>query len=197
MLSFITVCILMFVTPGPAVLSLAGTGAAYGWTKGLNYVAGLWLGHTIVSLAVISRVATIILADPIIRGILFIACASYFGYLGLRIAFAGSKVAFIHMSAPTLSTGVILQILNPKAYAAHTTFFSGFVLYPDNFLAEVLVKLVVMNLLWFSFHFTWLLAGVKLNELNLSAHRQKQINIGMASCLIFVVLISLHSLLNQ
>ena len=66
----------MFVTPGPAVLSLAGTGAAYGWTKGLNYVTGLWLGHTIVSLAVISGVATIILADPIIRGVLFIACAS-------------------------------------------------------------------------------------------------------------------------
>jgi threonine/homoserine/homoserine lactone efflux protein len=101
------------------------------------------------------------------------------------------------MSAPTLSTGVILQILNPKAYAAHTTFFSGFILYPDNFVAEVLVKLVVMNLLWFSFHFTWLLAGVKLNELNLSAHRQKQINIGMATCLIFVVLISLQSLLNH
>ena len=67
MLSFIVVVILMFITPGPGVLSLAGTGAAFGWRQGLRYMAGLWVGHFLVSLAVITGLATIILAEPLIR----------------------------------------------------------------------------------------------------------------------------------
>ena len=48
MLVFATVSFLMFVTPGPGVLSLAGVGAAFGWRQGLLYMAGLFLGHVIV-----------------------------------------------------------------------------------------------------------------------------------------------------
>ena len=88
MLSFIVVVILMFITPGPGVLSLAGTGAAFGWRQGLRYMAGLWVGHFLVSLAVITGLATIILAEPLIRAILLFICAGYFGYLALRIALA-------------------------------------------------------------------------------------------------------------
>ena len=65
MLSFIVVVILMFITPGPGVLSLAGTGAAFGWRQGLRYMAGLWVGHFLVSLAVITGLATIISAEPL------------------------------------------------------------------------------------------------------------------------------------
>ena len=57
MLVFATVSFLMFVTPGPGVLSLAGVGAAFGWRRGLLYMAGLFLGHVIVSVAVITGLA--------------------------------------------------------------------------------------------------------------------------------------------
>ena len=197
MLSFITVVILMFITPGPGVLSLAGTGAAFGWQQGLKYMGGLWVGHFLVSLAVITGLAAVVLAEPIIRAVLFVLCAGYFGYLALRIAFAKSRVAFIHIAAPGFVTGATLQLINPKAYAVHTTFFSGFPLYPDNFLFEVIIKLLLMNLIWISFHLIWLFAGVKLNELNLAPRTQNQINISMALCLILVVLISVWSIFSQ
>ena len=197
MLSFITVVILMFITPGPGVLSLAGTGAAFGWQQGLKYMGGLWVGHFLVSLAVITGLAAIVLAEPIVRTVLLVLCAGYFGYLALRIAFAKSRVAFIHIAAPGFLTGATLQFINPKAYAVHTTFFSGFLLYPDNFLFEVIIKLLLMNLIWISFHLIWLFAGVKLNELNLSPRTQNQINISMALCLIVVVLISVWSIFSQ
>ena len=151
MLSFITVVILMFITPGPGVLSLAGTGAAFGWRQGLKYMAGLWIGHLVVSLAVITGLAAIILAEPIIRAVLAFLCVGYFGHLALRIAFAKSKIAFIQMAAQGFLTGVSLQFINPKAYAVHATFFSGFVLYPDNFLFEVTMKQLSMN--FNGFHF--------------------------------------------
>ena len=197
MLSFIVVVILMFITPGPGVLSLAGTGAAFGWRQGLRYMAGLWVGHFLVSLAVITGLATIILAEPLIRAILLFICAGYFGYLALRIALAKSKIAFIEMTAPGFVTGITLQFINPKAYAVHTTFFSGFAFYPDNFLLEVTFKMILMNFIWISIHLIWLYAGVKLNELNLPAKAQNQINIFMAVCLILVVMISVWSVLSH
>ena len=197
MLSFITVVILMFITPGPGVLSLAGTGAAFGWQQGLKYMGGLWVGHFLVSLAVITGLAAVVLAEPIVRAVMLVLCAGYFGYLSFRIAFAKSRVAFIHIAAPGFVTGATLQLINPKAYAVHTTFFSGFLLYPDNFLFEVIIKLLLMNLIWISFHLIWLFAGVKLNELNLAPRTQNQINISMALCLILVVLISVWSIFSQ
>ena len=70
MLSFIVVGILMFITPGPGVLSLAGTAAAFGWPQGLRYMIGLWVGIFLVSLAVVTGLAAIILGEPLIRAIL-------------------------------------------------------------------------------------------------------------------------------
>ena len=45
MLAFAIVSLLMFITPGPGVLSLAGVGAAFGWQHGLRYMAGLFADH--------------------------------------------------------------------------------------------------------------------------------------------------------
>ena len=97
MLAFSTVAFLMFITPGPGVLSLAGVGAAFGWRQGLLYMAGLFVGHFLVSLAVITGLATIILAEPIVRILLLFASAGYLGFLALRIALAGSKISFIEI----------------------------------------------------------------------------------------------------
>jgi threonine/homoserine/homoserine lactone efflux protein len=70
MLAFAIVSFLMFLTPGPGVMSLAGVGAAFGWRQGLLYMAGLFTGNVFVSLAVITGLAAIILAEPL--------CAQYY-----------------------------------------------------------------------------------------------------------------------
>lgn len=197
MLSFTIAVLLLCITPGPGVLSLAGTGAAFGWQHGLRYMLGLWVGHSLVSFAVITGLSAIILAEPFVRSVLLFICAGYFGYLALRIAFARSKIAFIHMAAPGFVTGLTLNLINPKAYAVHTILFGGFMLYPDKFLLEVIYKQIVLNLIWVCDHLIWLYAGYKLHQLNLTARRQNQINMGMALCLIVVVLISVWSVFSQ
>ena len=196
MLTFAIVSLLMFITPGPGVLSLAGVGAAFGWRHGLRYMAGLFAGHFLVSIAVITGLAAIILAEPIIRRFLLFASAGYLGYLALRIALAGSKISFIQINAPGFMTGMTLQFINPKAYAVHTTFFTGFAFYPDSFVVETGLKLIIMNAIWISLHLCWLYAGCKLNELNLPDKTQKLINIFMAICLVAVVGMSAWSLLS-
>lgn len=196
MLTFAIVSLLMFITPGPGVLSLAGVGAAFGWRHGLRYMAGLFAGHFLVSIAVITGLAAIILAEPIIRKLLLLASAGYLGYLALRIALAGSKISFIQINAPGFMTGMTLQFINPKAYAVHTTFFTGFAFYPDSFVVETGLKLIIMNAIWISLHLCWLYAGCKLNELNLPDRTQKLINIFMAICLVAVVGMSAWSVLS-
>ena len=86
MLAFAIVSFLMFLTPGPGVMSLAGVGAAFGWRQGLLYMAGLFTGNVFVSLAVITGLAAIILAEPIVRTILLFCSVGYLGYLALCIA---------------------------------------------------------------------------------------------------------------
>ncbi|MGB0606775.1 MAG: LysE family translocator [Paracoccaceae bacterium] len=196
MLTFAIVSLLMFITPGPGVLSLAGVGAAFGWRHGLRYMAGLFAGHFLVSIAVITGLAAIILAESFIRRLLLLASAGYLGYLALRIALAGSKISFIQINAPGFMTGMTLQFINPKAYAVHTTFFTGFAFYPDSFVVETGLKLIIMNAIWISLHLCWLYAGCKLNELNLPDKTQKLINIFMAICLVAVVGMSAWSVLS-
>lgn len=196
MLTFAIVSLLMFITPGPGVLSLAGVGAAFGWRHGLRYMAGLFAGHFLVSIAVITGLAAIILAESFIRRLLLLASAGYLGYFALRIALAGSKISFIQINAPGFMTGMTLQFINPKAYAVHTTFFTGFAFYPDSFVVETGLKLIIMNAIWISLHLCWLYAGCKLNELNLPDKTQKLINIFMAICLVAVVGMSAWSVLS-
>ena len=197
MITFAIVTFLMFVTPGPGVLSLAGVGAAFGWRQGFVYMAGLFVGHVLVSLAVITGLATIILAEPIVRTILLFCSAGYLSYLALRIALAGSKIGFIEMlKAPGFVAGMSLQFINPKAYAVHTTFFTGFAFYPGNFAVEISLKLIILNTTWLLLHTLWLYAGYRLHELQLSSKVQKWINILMALCLCVVISLSVNSILK-
>ena len=195
MLVFATVSFLMFVTPGPGVLSLAGVGAAFGWRQGLLYMAGLFLGHVIVSVAVITGLAAILLAEPVVRTILLFLSAGYLGYLAFSIALAGSKISFIEIiKAPGFMTGMTLQFINPKAYAVHTTFFTGFAFYPDSFTIEISLKFLIMNFIWIILHLAWLYAGCRIHELNLSSSSQKWVNLLMAASLCGVVVLSIGSI---
>jgi threonine/homoserine/homoserine lactone efflux protein len=196
MLTFALAVFLLIITPGPGVLSLAGVGAAFGWRQGMQYLAGLFIGTNIVCLAVISGLAAIVLADPIVRTILLAVSTAYLAYLAFRIAFAGAKIAFISMSTPGLMAGLTLQFINPKAYAVNTTLFSGFAFYPESLFIETGSKLLIVNVIWLLLHCLWLYAGVKINRLELAPRTQRAINFGMAACLLAVVILSVWSLLR-
>ncbi|MDA9897688.1 LysE family transporter [Alphaproteobacteria bacterium] len=196
MIAFALAVCLLLVTPGPGVLSLAGVGAAFGWRQGISYLSGLFIGNNLVCIAVISGLATMILASPSIRMALLIISAAYLGYLAFRIAFSSVKIAFIQMPKPGLGTGTTIQLINPKAYAVHITLFSGFAFYPNDFFIETAVKLLIANVIWILIHFFWLYLGVKINQLELPEKTQRIINVFMAICLLAVVGLSVWSIIS-
>lgn len=186
--------IFLLITPGPGVLSTAGVGAAYGFRAGFRYVLGLWLGNNLVGLIVVSGLAAVVFSVPSVRIVLTVLSMAYLLYIAARIAFAGAKVAFITPeTVPSTRDGLLLQFINPKAYVVNSAMFSGFVIYPDYFALEVVVKFLIANAVWIPVHFAWLGAGVWLHRLDLPTRTQRVINIGMASAMIAVVVIAVFS----
>ena len=194
MLEFAAAVFFLIITPGPGVLSAAGVGAGYGYRPGVAYVAGLWAGNLLVAGLVISGVAAAVLSFPWLRAVLLWGSAAYLLWLAAKIAFAGSRIAFIHAErAPGFWNGVALQPINPKAYAVNTALFSGFAFMPDALVTETWIKLLIMNAIWIPIHFAWLWAGVTLRRLDLAASVQQAINMAMALAMLTVVGLAVHS----
>lgn len=191
MLTFAAAVFFLIITPGPGVLSTAGVGASFGRRTGLRYVLGLFLGTNLVAAAVVSGLAALLLADPRLRTLLFAVSFGYLVYLAVRIAFAGSKLAFIERATPPgISGGILLQIMNPKAYAVNTALYTGFGFLPGNYLAEMAIKFLIMNAIWLPIHLLWLWAGIKVHQLDLSARTHSIINKAMAISMLLVVILA-------
>ncbi len=194
MLEFAAAVFFLIITPGPGVLSAAGVGAGYGYRPGLAYVAGLWAGNNLVAGLVISGIAAAVLSFPWLRALLLWGSAAYLLWLAAKIAFAGSRIAFIHAErAPGFWNGVALQPINPKAYAVNTAFFSGFAFMPHALATETWIKLLILNAIWIPIHLAWLWAGVTLRRLDLKASVQRAINAGMALAMLTVVGLAVHA----
>lgn len=198
MLTFALAVILLIITPGPGVLTTAGFGAAYGFRPSLRYVLGLFIGTNLVMLAVITGVAAIVLSVPWLRLVLMTASICYLVYLAARIAFAGSKIAFMEAkSPPGVLGGIALQAINPKAYVVNTSLITGFGFAPDNLVFEIVTKILIMNGIWIPIHLAWLWAGTALHELNLSHRTQRAINIAMALAMLSVVALAAWTATRQ
>lgn len=195
MLSFTAAIFFLLITPGPGVLSAAGVGAAFGFRVGWRYILGLAIGNNLVALAVITGLAAAVLASPTIRTILMFASTAYFFYLAVRIALAGSKIGFISAQGdPNLKDGILLQLINPKAYAVNTFLFSGFPIYDGSYTTEVGLKLLIFNIIWFPIHLLWVWFGASIRKLDLPAKTQRLINFAMAGSMLIVVGLALWSI---
>lgn len=194
MITFAAAVFFLIITPGPGVLTTAGFGAAYGFRPSLRYVLGLFLGTNLVMLAVMSGLAAIVLSIPWLRVVLMVASVGYLLYLAARIAFAGSKISFITATtAPGIFGGMLLQAINPKAYAVNTSLITGFNFAPDNLILELVAKALIINTIWIPIHLTWLWAGVALHRLDLPPRTQRVINLMMAASMLGVVGLAIWS----
>ena len=194
--TFAVAIFFLLITPGPGVLSLAGVGSAYGYRQGWAYGTGLFFGSNLVLIAAATGLAALFLADQRIRLIFTFLSTAYLLYMAAKIAFAGSKIAFIQATRPPgLWGGIALQVINPKAYVVGTFVFSNFSIWPESITTEVLIKLVILNSIWIPIHILWLSAGVTLNRLALEQSIQRIINVAMAVAMLLVVGIAMWSTL--
>ena len=194
MINFALAVFFLIVTPGPGVLSVAGVGAVFGYKSGIRYIVGLCLGTNLVAIAVVTGLATIVLSNYPLRLTFMLCSSSYLLFLAYNIVIHGTTVSFSKSERkPGIIAGILLQLVNPKAYAVNTAMYTGFIIYPNKIASEIVVKFILMNLIWFPIHLFWLFLGVYLKSLNLSSQFQFRINFLMAFALVIVVILTLFS----
>ena len=195
MVAFALAVFFMIATPGPAVLALAGVGAAFSFKDGLRFLIGLTVGYLLVWFFVITGLASVIFSVSYMRTVFLIISSGYLIYLSFKIMMKGSKIAFIRPeNLPNLFDGIILQLVNPKAYAFHSILFSGFVIYPNDIILETISKFIVMNAIWVPLHLVWLFMGSSIKKINLEPNTQRKINLLMGLSLFLVSILSFLSI---
>ena len=195
MVTFALAVFFMIATPGPAVLALAGVGAAFSFKDGLSFLIGLTIGYLLVWAFVITGLASVVFSVSYMRTIFLIISSGYLIYLSFKIMMKGSKIAFIRPeNLPNLFDGIILQLVNPKAYAFHSILFSGFVIYPNDIILETIWKFIIMNAIWIPLHLVWLFMGASIKKINLNPYIQRKINLVMGLSLFLVAILSFLSI---
>jgi threonine/homoserine/homoserine lactone efflux protein len=190
MLSYALAVIILMTIPGPALLTIFGIGAAFGYRAGIQYVIGVYIGANLITLIVFSGLSTLLLEFPGLRSTLFILSLVYFTYLAARIALAGSELGIVKQSPPGCWAGVMLQLVNPKAYMTISALYLGFPIFSNTPVSEAFIKIIIANIIWIPGHLLWLYAGVRVNRLNLSERTTRLLNISLAATMLIIVFVS-------
>lgn len=172
-------------SPGPATLSLAATGAAFGPRHGLGYGAGITLGMVAVMALTASGVVGLVLALPGLAPVVTLLAAGYFVYLAWRIATAPALAeTAADGAAPSFPAGFALSLVNPKGYAAMAALFSGFVLLPRQPVLDAGAKIGLLFLVIVAVNLAWLLAGSALTGLFRDPRGNRIVNLVFAALLL-------------
>jgi threonine/homoserine/homoserine lactone efflux protein len=182
---FILASLALAGSPGPATLSLAATGAAFGSRRALAYMAGINIGMVGVMAITASGVAGVVLALPGAAPVVTTLAALYFVYLAWRIATAPpltDEAGARHQ--PSFAAGFLLSMVNPKGYAAMAALFSGFVLIRAQPALDAAFKLAVLLAIIVAVNIAWLWSGVALTRFFREPRTNRVINVTFAILLL-------------
>jgi threonine/homoserine/homoserine lactone efflux protein len=171
-------------SPGPATLSLAATGAAFGAREGLGYMVGIVAGVIAVMALVASGLTGLMLALPSARPIMAAIAAAYIVWLAWRIATAPPLREQARARPPSILAGFVLALLNPKAYAAMAALFSSFVLISGRPELDAALKALLLVAIMIAVDLAWLVAGSALTRCFREPTINRAINVAFAVLLV-------------
>ena len=185
MLGFVLAGLALAGSPGPATISLAATGAAFGTRGGVGYMAGIIIGMLVVMGIVATGVTGVILALPGAVPVVIAASAAYFAYLAFRIATAPPLADdAAERRRPSFAGGVFLSLVHPKGYAAMAALFSGFVLVRERLDLDAALKMIVLLGIMTVVNVSWLFAGAALTRLFRQPRTNRALNVAFAVLLV-------------
>ena len=175
-------------SPGPATLSLAATGAAFGTRRGLPYLLGIITGTTVVLLLIATGVTGLLFASPVLAHLITAAAAIYILYLAYRIATA-PIISDRRMGGrpPGFRGGLALAVANPKAFAAIGAVYSGYGLVPTEPVLDAIAKLAALTLVIVLVNAAWLAFGSVFSAALKNPKAGRGINVTFALLLVLSV----------
>lgn len=181
LLSFVLAALALVGSPGPATLSLAAAGAAFGARRGLAYMAGIAVGMIAVMGIAATGTIGVVLAIPGVTPVVIGTAAAYFAYLAFRIATAPPLAEDVGTGRrPSFAGGLFLSLVNPKGYAVMAALFSGFALVRERPELDAALKASVLLAIMIAVNIAWLLAGAALTRLFRNPRTNRVINVAFA-----------------
>jgi len=186
---------LLFITalplvgsPGPATLSLAAVGVAFGVSASLPHYAGIVIGTILVLIVVASGLAGLVFAVPGVAPVVTILALAYIVYLAVRIARAPPLSRDRPAGTrPSFTGALLLAISNPKAYAALGAVCSGVTVAPGSVIADAMVKVVALGVLVALVDIVWLGFGAVFASALGDPRISRAVNVGFAVLLVLSV----------
>jgi len=162
-------------SPGPATISLAGIGTGFGFRNGMQYLCGIVLGTVAVLILIATGVTALVLAIPVLVTALTTLALVYILYLAWKIATAPVLVSkSANNEAPSLASGFILAIANPKAFAAIGAVYSSHTLINNDLIADNILKIASLTVVIVVVNTAWLFFGSSFSKM-LSNQKQGRI----------------------
>lgn len=153
-------------SPGPATLSLAAVGASYGVSKGAPYLFGILMGLLLAMAGAVIGVAAVFDQWPAAKWIIQLLGAAYLFYIAYKIATAPVLLGeTAENDIPRFRDGLVLNLLNPKAYAAFFVLFSQFLVPFGNIPASYIITALVCFAVAIVVDSIWLMLGSAIRPL--------------------------------
>ncbi|MBD1584526.1 LysE family translocator [Pseudoalteromonas sp. S16_S37] len=190
-ISLVLTTALLLGSPGPAPLALAGVGASFGFRRGAGFLAGILVGLLVVITLVGAGLGTLFSTYPSIKMICQLAAGGYLLFVAYKIATAQGGIADQAGQAPVFKDGFILNLVNPKAYAAFLAIFANNMLQAQSPLASAMMTGAVCFGVAVVVDTLWMAAGAKLRPLFAKPQQAKWLRLIFASALAMSVVIAL------
>lgn len=181
-------------SPGPATLSLAASGAAYGWRRCLPFLSGLITGLVFNLLAAVVGLVALFSHYPLARAGFKYTSGAYILYLAWKIAKSDPVKTKAAQRAPGFIQGVIFNVLNPKAYIAALSIFAQFTTPRGNPRSEGIVIFFSCMAVAAVFGFSWLYSGAFLGHIFSTPSSAKRLNLSLALIMVLCVLYTVLSI---
>lgn len=150
-------------SPGPGNLFFAATGARFGFRSTLRAMVGYHLATWIVTALIGLGLLGAVEAAPEVFKIVQLAGAGYVLWIAWGMLRAVFNAMTTQARPATFVDGVVLLLLNPKAYVIITLMFTQFLTAgPTNHFAFVLAITTVFTLNNFMAFTLWTVAGQRL-----------------------------------
>lgn len=180
-IAFVLASAALLGSPGPGIAALIVAGRTLGSTGALPFFLTMQAGLALAAALSATGLATAISAIPSVRFALTLASAAYLLWLAWSVAtapLARSLGAEEGSRGITLAGGFTLGAANPKAYLAFASLFGSFaIVAPAHGWQDTGLKLAICIIVAAVVDFVWVLFGVALGRIGLSATAERAMNI--------------------
>lgn len=177
-------------SPGPATISLAASGAVFGFKKTIIYYLGVCTGFCFNVLISALGLGVIFQKYPEVYIVFKYTSLAYIFYIAYKIFTAPPIDKRDTNNSLGFFDGVMLNILNPKAYIAVIAVISQFAYDTARLTSQIFILGVICILTVIFFNICWTSLGSFMNKMFQTPKTSKWINRGLAVALVVSVLLT-------